>query len=295
MATVRLALAAAVTVLLAGCASAQPAGGPAVALTEPAFTLLVGSADVRTELQALDTAELVLTGRCMRARGLRYPADNLTDTVQADQDWRPDLARRATRGYRIGESRARRPVTGVDAYVAALPEPARSRYTTALAGSVRGSADLAGVRATYPLDGCTARARARLFGDPGTAVAVTVVPEQVLLGLYAGATRRPEWSAALRRWAACMAARGHPYRDFAAARAAVAAGYRTAPAGARARELTVAVADGRCVLDTGFRDTAERLFRDAAADLPADLLGRLDRLAAVRAVALGRARELLAD
>lgn len=287
MATTRLALVATVAVLLAGCASAPPAGSPATGLTEPAYTLLLGPG--RSDEQALDRAELVLTGRCMRDRGLPYPVRNLTDTVDVDREWRPDLARRAERGYRIGESLAERPLTGVDAYVAGLPGPARTRYTTALSGSTRASADLAGVRVTYPVDGCAAVARAQLYGDPGTAVAATVLPQRVLLSLQDDLVRRPEWAAAVRGWAACMAGRGFPYRDFAAARAAVAAGYRTAPARAPARELAVASADGRCVFDSGLAATAERLLRPAASALPAGVLAELDRLAAARAGALGRA------
>ena len=293
---------ATLTVLLAGCASTQPASpavrepgsaatGPAPTLTARALDLAVRAEPYQEEQLLLSRAERVLTRGCMIKEGYPYPVTG-TDAV-LDDPWRPDLDGRRRHGYGFAQPS---PSTASQ-YPPGLTKSQRAAYARALSGDSGSRATLrlsSGPRFTFATTGCIAESRVRLYGDAIDAARVDYVPQETYNALLPHVTNDPDMHKATRKWSQCMHGRGHPYASTSAARAAASSAHNTGrPAGdARQFEIQVAVADGECALAVGFPQLMDELGRRHADNLTADQRRDLNTAADLRAAGLRRARSI---
>jgi len=276
----------------AGCVATRPAGhaGPA-ALSESALAMVLRTKTHQENQQVLHRAEEELTRRCMARQGFGYAIT--THAPGNDSEWRPNLTARRALGYGLGSVGApadgRSPDARTSAREAAsdqalLGDPTR-RVTLSLPS---------GQRFTVPTTGCIAESRARLFGTALDAGRVFYLPQDAYVTLYDRIVADPAMEAATRRWAACMARRGHRYTTPGLARDAVAAAYRVQGRTGAAQEFDrrVAVADGECTLDARRPQTFDQIGRRHAARLPDGQRRELNSVAGLQDAALRYARDV---
>lgn len=191
------------------------------------------------------------------------------------------------------------------AYRASLPEAHRKSYDAALDEGVEAPV----MTATLPsggtvrkqVGGCVARAERQLYGDPVTwfRAEKTVGGLQQLYVPQVMADK--QFARALRAWARCMAAAGHPYKDPAEARRA---GLRAALDQAAGRtsdlerkafgeERAIAVADAGCARDTSLRSIGNARETHYANQLRDRYGDALDTYAQLQRRALARAAKVV--
>ncbi|MCP2341047.1 hypothetical protein [Actinomadura rupiterrae] len=256
------------------------------------------------DLALLDRAENALIAGCMHARGFVYwppppPAESPPKDFPYVID---DVAWARAHGYgmadqlRIMRAHAANPNTR---YVAALPPDRRRAYTLAMDGSGRADRVLSvrlpsGVTLHRTTDGCTARAKTRLYRDLNGWFRAEAIIDNISAEVQPKVRHDPRYTAARSAWSRCMAALHHPYAGPEEIRARL--GHLSSdPSTEEERETTLAVAEATCAKSTGFGAAAtalDREYRTAATDNEKSSFQTRQRL---RAAALPRAQALLND
>ncbi|WP_306215882.1 hypothetical protein [Actinoplanes sp. RD1] len=253
-----------------------------------------GSEPAGNDGRVLHDAEQVLVQRCMQRAGFDYwpePAQQAQERsfpyVLDDVDW----------ARRHGYSSFRQPVGGESSanqrYHASLPTGRRAAAIVALNGR-----EPTGLRARLPNgllvehsdEGCVSEARSGLYGDLATWYRVTKVAES-LPGVRAGlVTADARFTAAVRRWAACMHRGGHPYDSPAALHAAFADAEQRLP---RPDETELAVAEARCAGTSGLSAVSRELDSRYQDVLSEQTRSDLEARRRLQSRALPRAREIV--
>ncbi|MGW5355753.1 hypothetical protein ACWERV_35210 [Streptomyces sp. NPDC004031] len=281
----------------AGCGSPQPAGPPAVSaamadLATASGGWPAGSARLQAAFDRLDRA-------CLGRAGFHLPPAAAAVPPSPDDEAAViDLTGRARDGYGITAAAGPAAPPAADGYPAALPPQDRARFADAQfgRGAPKAAVPLRGASsATVPAGGCVAAARKQLGGSLRDWARIDYVPQLLADATLHAATGDPGWADVLAGWRACMRGGGHAYPT---PEAAVAALRREHAAGAadpafRAREIAVAVADGRCQARTHLPAALLRLRRQETARLPASDLRLLAEVTAEWQAALARATRVL--
>ncbi|MEV5438754.1 hypothetical protein AB0K80_22490 [Streptomyces sp. NPDC052682] len=276
-----VALSMGVAALLGGCAQGGPDGS---GVPRP----VPGSARAQDDL--LKRAESALVGRCLTERHIPPPAAprRPVDAGRAAREADPggqrsfpygidDPAWAAAHGF--GGTAG----TGTDAPAARrAPRPGSTaarreqRLADALFGTGRPELSTrteTGHVVRAHSDGCLARAQRVLYGDQGRWFRTEVAVNNLEAAAHQRVTRDPEYRAALRRWARCVAP-VHPVKDPGELRAAWQRRARDlAPREAFELQRRYAVAEARCVRGTGLAATGARLERHHAAEVRAGYAG----------------------
>ncbi|MER6807182.1 MULTISPECIES: hypothetical protein [Streptomyces] len=232
----------------------------------------------------------------MEDHGFSYPATAAAPLPDpADDAAGEDLARRRKNGYGIASDSAAPavPSSAVDKSYAELSAEERRGFDLTLFGpedrkhvvNIPG-----GGRFTVPREGCEADSRRRLAGDVVLWTRITYTPEAVDNELANRADSAPEYLSAVRRWRACMTARGHSYDSPEAAYGSLQDRFATtgAASGFRRQEKDVAVADAECASASRLSSSALQARRRLAATLSKDVRMSLNELAAYRTALLAR-------
>ena len=214
-------VAAAVTVAVVGCTAAAGSGiyGTDRAQADGTET---ERALTDAEQVLVDQARELLVQECMVAEDFRYWPAAVADVeerqgsgyVLDDVDWAQEHGYGTALRDRIVAIRRDDPN---HAYVDALPDAERARYSEALDGDPSSgvlTADLPmGGTVQTPRDSCLAQAKDELYGDfTAWFQAEKVVTN--LVGLYAPDLMADErFQVALGAWSECMRERGHDYPD----------------------------------------------------------------------------------
>jgi hypothetical protein len=285
-------------VVLAGCASAQPAGGAAgVVLDRAALNLVAGTGTVPTDDRLLRSAEDEQVRRFLTAAGWpEQPQPPAGPSVDSRDDERhPDREKRAAIGYGFHDA-----YRGVNP--AAVPEgdaesPAKQ---LALMGTqaARSHIDLpSGRRFDFSTDGCLAEARAALYGTPERAAWSFYAVQDATLALEPRIAADNDYRRGLAAWSTCMAGRGHHHPTPTAARTAMSARYRAegvSPA-LREQEVTLAVADADCAVAADLPRLGEAAVGRLVARLPEAERAALAEASRIRTEAARRATEVVPD
>ncbi|MEJ2854197.1 MULTISPECIES: hypothetical protein [unclassified Saccharothrix] len=282
----------AAVVVLAGCASARPAGGAAaVVLDRAALDLVAGTGTVAADDRLLRSAEDELIRRCMTAAGWpEQPEPPAGPSVDSHDDERhPDREKRSVIGYGFH-----------DAYRGAspVPEPEPPAKQLALLGThaARSHIDLpSGRRFDFSTDGCLAEARAALYGTPERAARSFYTVQDAALALAPRIPADPDYRRGLDAWSTCMAERGHHHPTPTAARTAMSDRYRAegvSPA-LREQEVALAVADADCALTAGLPQLGETVVERLVAGLPEADRAVLAEASRIRTEAVRRAAEVV--
>jgi len=245
--------------------------------------------------ETLHRAKELLLRDCMRRQGfttwLTPPKSPLSEDVTfpyaiTDVGW----ARRHGYGSglrdRIAELRKTDPNWR---YFQGLSPERRAAALTALNG-VRAH----GLEARLPTGGvvrrsdssCTSQAERQLYGDLKTWYRVEKVTgslESLRVGKVMADTR---FAGAVRRWSACMRARGHPYADPAQARSDALQ--------APGKEIPVAVAEATCATDAGLTAAVHRLEAQYKRDIDQQYRVDLTTKRELQRAALPRATAVIA-
>ncbi|MEE1943293.1 hypothetical protein V1L54_28470 [Streptomyces sp. TRM 70361] len=245
------------------------------------------------ELRTLDRAELILTARCMRARGFWYDSDASGSAPPAEQTARNpgrrifpyginDVAWARTHGF--GEAgageRHGRPSPARNAnlrYFEGLSPKRQKEYQVSLGGT---RAQTVSVRLTngYTIqgskDGCMSEAQHLLYGDFTTWYRASTIVNNLDAESSPKIFEDPAYKKAVSRWSSCMAGAGHPADSPQELRERFVERFGELPEESReAVERRLAVAEAKCVRATGLARTGtvleeryaeqERAFRRA--------------------------------
>src|SRR5215831_694335 len=298
------ACAVALAVSLTGCVHARPVsqarGGRAApaALSAGAAALITMSGSYYADEQALNTAESVLTHKCMVAHGFRYQIPAASDPQGQDEEWRPDLAARRVYGYglRPGSSppQAER---AADTYVRSLPPARQARYHRILFGDTAHQSAIVlpgGQEFTFATQGCIAESRTRIYGSAAAAMRIFYLPQDFFIMLYPKAVRSASYRPTLAAWSTCMSQHGYHYSSPDVARQQVAARYRTlAPQAAQRHEIAVAVQDGMCADKVRMTAIFTSLLGHYAQQMPTAYRRQLNGVAAAREAAIQRTKQVI--
>ncbi|MFI6133722.1 hypothetical protein [Micromonospora sp. NPDC051141] len=291
-----LALSALLVGVLSGCAGQPETIPTAAAVTEPpevgpelttaAIDLATNSGAYPDRNYVVELADERATRRCVRAAGLTWSGFVYRPPPGSDEDRALNLEARRRDGY--GLAGAGRGAAG---------EPPRAsggaRLDEALFGRSHKVAQLrvpgAG-EVGYPVEGCTARAHAAVFGDVTTWARVTFLPSGINMTLARTVAADPRLQAPLREWSRCMARHGLRYENPKELRK-----HLVSQKVDREREIAVAVQDADCNRAAGLARTELALRRAAARALPADQRAELAGLASALDEGVRRARAVLGD
>ncbi|MCI4066131.1 hypothetical protein MRQ36_27720 [Micromonospora sp. R77] len=291
-----LALSALLVGVLSGC-EGQPENTPTTAavtagpeaeieLGTAAIDLATNSGTYPDRNYVVELADERATQRCVRAAGLTWSGFVYQPPPGSDEDRALNIEGRRRDGYGLA-----------DAGRGSLGEPpggsGGARLEEALFGRSRKVAQLrvpgAG-EVGYPVEGCTARAHAAVFGDVTTWARVTFLPSGINMMLAKKAAADPRLQAPLREWSRCMAEHGHQYNNPKEIR------YQLISQKAnREREIAVAIQDADCNRAAGLARTELELRRAAARALPADQRAELAGLATALDEGVRRARAIVGD
>jgi hypothetical protein len=247
------------------------------------------------EARLLDRGEQILLSRCMRRHGLRFwivPTPKASQTalhpyVVDDIGWARkhgygrDIERRLARAARADPNRR---------YFARLSPARRQVALRALNGArpVGLQAHLpSGIVVRRSDSSCTSQAERELYRDLPAWFRANSVTQNLSGPRATRVTVDPRFLRAIRRWAACMRARGHRYSTPLQARAAL-----TRPAASQRSERQVAVAEARCARQTGLSATVERLDRLFGAIVNREFRSEIATARRLQLAALPRARAL---
>ncbi|MGW2958128.1 hypothetical protein ACWDGI_06510 [Streptomyces sp. NPDC001220] len=272
--------------------AARESGHAAAVLTNDATTL-------RQRWQLFGASQL-LTQRCMRDRGLRFLVTSAGPRPPAGATTAESIGSRSAPGYGVSTALGsmNKGPTAQDRYVRSLSATAQTRYSAALDGPAGQSAPLtlpSGASGTYATGGCTARARAGLYGTVRAALEDTLVPQDVDQLLQRFLATAPGYQQALGRWQRCMADAGRPAKTPAALIESLRAeAVRGASASKLAREQrAAATADQHCDGVSGLRRTGADQREVFLRRQPARTRARLEEVWQHRRQALTRAAALL--
>lgn len=267
-----VALAVTTVAALAGCARGQPAG--ATSQPEARSVIAQDAASLRWSW-LVGRAEFRLVAACMARAGFAYavpPADPEPGpgTITADA-----LGTGGPPSYGVFPPHGQPASTDTDppAYQRALDGP-----PTALASMTLPDGSTIG----YETGGCTAAARASLFGSVRAYVASAYVPQVIRNGFEAYLGTDGPYTTALTTWRSCMAGR---HWNFGAPAAAITS-LRTAGLDAASldrRQAAVAGADRDCDARSGLRARRAAALARFTSRLSGRDLAQLDGIAAARA------------
>ncbi|MGW2397339.1 hypothetical protein ACWCYY_12370 [Kitasatospora sp. NPDC001664] len=303
--------------LLSGCQQSPGAGGagPSAAPAAEAPAVPAASAGDR---ELLEWAEQVHTADCMRKAGFTYYVEWVRDTT-AEDGRRSDFGSADTSwaqayGYGI-QRRPPKPSASPGAhrtnadYVGGLSPERRGAYTAALNGDRADSVTVPladGNSAFTPRGGCTSAARRELYGDLDRWFALDIRASNLQLETGPLVAADARYTEALTAWRTCMAAAGHPAQSPGEARRQVAsaaqelraAGEKQSqesqgPDAAWQLEVSTATADARCSGSSQLVTVAERVAAEARGRIREQSRAEFAEYDALRARAVGRARELI--
>jgi|GEM_PF-2207706 len=309
--------------LAAGCVSSSLATGPAAtgpAATGPAVPLSAaeiavltnsgGTADAGAEL---NNAVEILTGRCMRAKGLIYYPE-LEDVATATAQTLPELppyrslADRQSNGYgayavalqeaRSGHGTASPPNVPEQLYVDSLSGAASASYMVAWIGPESSSVNITlpgGTQTSIPSAGCQGAAVRSIYGSVANWIWSSNGAELITNDLASLVEANPRFVAVVGKWSQCMARSGYQYAAPFDAWNWFAGQYKQqGPTSSLHRlEIAVAVTDYRCAQAVSLVPVTTAVQSWAAAHLGITLVGDLARITDVDARALHAARTLV--
>lgn len=238
-----------------GCASqpAPRAGTPSASVMTAASGTITIDATTMRQRWMLFGAQQVLVQRCMQARGLTYLITSPGPEPSTATTTSDTLGHGSPPGYGVttAPSDANSSGTAEDRYVRALTAAQAASYSVALDGRTDQVAPLtlpSGASGSYETSGCTATARAQLYGNVRDAFEDTLVPQDVnqMFALYLQHSQR--YQAALGMWQRCMAASGWTTTspDAVIASLQSPATRQTSAASLARTQKAEAAADGRC-------------------------------------------------
>ncbi len=274
----RARAAALVALAVAGCGSTQPATAPSpAAIARVAFPSAREDRDSRT----LVAARARLVRRCMAERGFTLPRAAPAPSVPTAD------ALPAATGYGFAAQ--------FTTTAPAAPRQAAA-FERALMGSPREIATLRLPEMTvrYRTGGCYAKAMGELYGSARRYQ--LLVAQRNLVRTTAGArvAADPRFARALTGWSRCMAAHGLPYASPDEARQAVFDAYLKTADRARQRERATATADRACGERTALYSALARAQQDALRAMSSAERAAAAALARPRALAVERARRIVA-
>ncbi|MER7836559.1 hypothetical protein ABTY98_11735 [Streptomyces sp. NPDC096040] len=292
------------------CVAASACSGPgtadsaeaasAVRESGHATAVLTNDATALRQRWQLFGASQILTRRCMRDRGLRFLVTSAGPRPPGGATTAESIGSRSAPGYGVSTALGdlNNGPTAQDRYVRSLTTAEQSRYTAALDGPAGQVAPLSlpsGASGTYATGGCTARARAELYGTVRAALEDTLVPQDVDQLLQRYLATAPAYQKALERWQRCMADAGQPVKTPAALIDSLRA---EAVRGASAAKLApeqraAATADQHCDGVSGLRRTFASQREVFLRQQPARTRARLEEVWQHRQDALTRAAALL--
>lgn len=282
------------TAITTGC-TAPPTP---IALQEDsaALDLLTRSGTYQAKQHSLDTAEELLVGRCMVAKGWAYPAQSPPAPVTYEERMLK-LDERRHIGYGLFRDEERI-VSPVDRYAEQLAPAVRADFTRTLLGddNSRKAIELpGGDQLTFAGDGCIFESRTRLFPDIFTWARVTHLPETFLNRLVDSLATTPAYADAMRGWGSCMAQRGHSYGLPEDARNSLRARYNAEGSTDQLRrhEVEVAVADAECAIQVRLPQTVLTATKGKVSELSADEQQALRELTVAWLSAVATAERLL--
>jgi hypothetical protein len=216
--------------------------------------------------------------------------------VWRDEEWRPDRAERAQRGYGLRDAATAESGSAADRYVSHLPPARQKSFQLAMFGDPTRRSAISfrsGRQFSFPTDGCIADSQSRIYGSPDAAARVRYVPQDLFVTAYLAMRAGPEYSAVVAAWRDCMGRKGMHYDSPADAKQRLINEYRPGAAkDAFRREVRVALADADCAERTGLPAAVVGLLRQQVERLPAAELDELARVATDRTTAVLQARAL---
>ncbi|MFK0105000.1 hypothetical protein [Streptomyces sp. NPDC091217] len=292
------------------CAAATACTGPGTAASAEAApsaresghaaAVLTHDATAQRQRWRLFGALQILTRRCMREHGLRYLITSAGPQPPAGATTAESIGSRSAPGYGVSTALGSLNSGGTaqDRYVRSLSTAAAARYTAVLDGPAGRTAPLtlpSGSSGTYATGGCTARARAGLYGTVRAALEDTLVPQDVDQLLERYLATAPSYQKALQRWRRCMADAGRTARTPAALiQSLQAEAVQGASAAKLAREQrAAATADQHCDDASGLRRAGATERAVFLGRQPAGTRTRLEEVWQHRQQALTRAAALL--
>jgi hypothetical protein len=165
-------------------------------------------------------------------------------------------------------------LSSMERYVGGLNPARQEAFRAALLGSDhdRSAIRVVGLgTVTYPVRGCIADADARIYGGSLTTWArVTFVPQGINRRLSANLVRSPTYATSIRAWSACMADRGHRFRNPEEATESLRTQFRKRGAveQLRIRELQLADDDAECAREVDLHAAVLAVKRARALRLP---------------------------
>ena len=305
-------------VLAAGCVSTSSgtgpaATGPAVPLSAAEIAVLTNSGGTAPADAELNNAVEILTGRCMRAKGLIYYPE-LEDVATATAQTLPELppyrslADRQANGYgayaialqeaRSGHGTASPPNVPEQLYVNSLSSAAAASYMTALVGPDSSSVTVTlpgGAQTSIPSGGCQGVAVRSIYGSVANWIQSSNGAELITKHLIFLVESNPKYVAVLGKWSRCMAKHGYHYAQPFDASNWFAGQYakRGPISSLHQLELAVAGTDYRCAQAVSLVPVTTAVQSWAAAHLGNTLVGDLARITDIDARALHAARTLV--
>ncbi len=304
--------------LAAGCVSSSSgtgpaATGPAVPLSAAEIAVLTNSGGTAPVGAELNNAVEILTGRCMRAKGLIYYPE-LEDVATATAQTLPELplyrslADRQSNGYgayavalqeaQSGHGTASPPNVPEQLYVASLSGAAYARYWAAWIGPESSSVNITlpgGTQTSIPSGGCRGAAVRSIYGSVANWIQSSNGAELITKHLTFLVQSNPRYVAVVGKWSQCMARSGYQYAAPFDAWNWFAGQYaKQGPTSSLHRlEIAVAVTDYRCAQAVSLVPVTTAVQSWAAAHLGITLVGDLARITDVDARALHAARTLV--
>lgn len=281
-----------------GCASPPVplAGTSSVSLLAAASAATTSDATTMRERWTLFRAQQVLVQRCMTAQGLTYLVTNPGPEPPTATTTSDTLGHGSPPGYGVTAASNDTDSAGTaeDRYVRGLPAVQAASYSVALDGRADEVAPLrlpSGVSGSYETNGCTAAARAQLYGKVRDAFEDTLVPQDVNQMFAPYLQHDQRYQAALGAWQRCMAASGWTATspDAVIASLESLAAHQTSAASLARTQQAEGAADGRCDARSDLR-AARADARGAFLRIqPATTLNLLARVLQVRQQAFVRA------
>ncbi|MER8006760.1 hypothetical protein [Streptomyces sp. NPDC094149] len=254
------------------------------------------------EKNRLYQAEQLLLRTCMRDHGFEYRPVPRNPVPQArefpyvvdDVAW----ARKHGYGSDIQREMARLREQDVNQrYFRSLPRERRAKALRAANGQDPNGVTaraLDGMVLRRSTEGCQSDADRVLYGDLAAWFQAKVTQDSLPEVRHKRVMADPAFGRAVKQWARCMRAAGHPYASPAQLREEALSGPGE-PALAQRQEIRLAVAEAHCAADSGLARTAHALDRTYAIRLRHQYRSELDAAQRLQRGALPRADEVIDD
>ncbi|MFD0311249.1 hypothetical protein [Streptomyces sp. NPDC127119] len=250
------------------------------------------------EKSLLFTAGQLLLRDCMGKRGFEYVPikENPVSEAREFRYVLTDLTWAQKHGYGSDIQRELTKIRKTDPnqlYFRSLPAKRRAVALTAVNGSnplnVTAKAP-DGVVLRRSAEGCQSEVYRTLYGNLEEWFQATVTDDALAELRYGRVTADPRFSKAIKPWATCMRAAGHPYASPTHLRTALRPSQRPLP---RKEEIGLAVDEVRCAVNSGFAQTTRALDRHYAQKLRQEYHSAVDTRRRLQLAALERARSIV--